>query len=830
MMKFKLLVPLSALALFVASCSNDDFASSSDGTGKLSPEFAVDYSISDSRNATRATEQASVTPEISQFTFQLTRDGGTAQTFSGLEQLLNKDFAVGSYTLEATYGDPDEEGIDKAYYYGSTTFNIYDGETASPSLTATLSNTAVSIEYTEAFKKYFTAYATTVHSSNGATYVEMPNDSESSWAYVKSGDISLNVSFTKQNGVSGEVEAAKITGAVAGTHYHVTIDANGGEVGNEVITISFDAETDTEPITIDVSDEVINAPAPVITASGYSNDQAIDILEGDDAESDVKASIYAAAGLAEVRLSISSPTPALSTVQGDIDLLSATEEQKAVLTTAGIGCKGLWNNPDQLALIDFSGMLKNLRVADGVSTHTFTLLVKDKYNKVSESVTLTVNAPAPILVLSNPEKFGYGQTEATFDLEYNGTDVQNKIKFQATNSFGVYQDCTIKEVTTEGTNKYKVTIIVPESSDDVNVKAVYNNTTSNVLTIEREVMLVASEGDVWATKADVSISPASAAVNVTGVTLNGTSCSETFSTSTGVISFTGLTAGTQYTVSATLSTGQAVETTFTTENATAVPNGDFETLTQTINISSIQQGGSWSNRSNWFDQTTYTSYNVSEPTGWASVNAKTCCTSASNQNTWFVIPSTFNTSSAQSGSNAMTLRNVGWALSGTTPDKSTNWSEAYCTNSATVANRAAGKLFLGSYSFSTSGPTETYTEGVDFTSRPLSLNGYYKYTRDGNDGSETGVVTVTLLNGSTVLGTGTANLSPASDFTLFNVAITYSNTTLKATTLKIMITSSNHAGTMAEETANIKTTNYMSASEQCTRGAELTVDNLTFAY
>ena len=125
---------------------------------------------------------------------------------------------------------------------------------------------------------------------------------------------------------------------------------------------------------------------------------------------------------------------------------------------------------------------------------------------------------------------------------------------------------------------------------------------------------------------------------------------------------------------------------------------------------------------------------------------------------------------------------------------------------------------------------ETYTEGVAFTSRPDILKGYYKYVNDSQDTEETGYVSVKVLNGDVVIGEGSANLKAASSFIEFSVPISYSNKILKATELEIMIASSNHIGSIVEETANVKVTKYATESEQLARGAELTVDNLTFSY
>lgn len=318
-------------------------------------------------------------------------------------------------------------------------------------------------------------------------------------------------------------------------------------------------------------------------------------------------------------------------------------------------------------------------------------------------------------------------------------------------------------------------------------------------------------------------------------------------------SLTGLTKGTTYTFRAKF--GGVVSSnapTLTTETADAVPNGDFEELTQTISVSGMQQGGAYAIV---FPSTNYNneaSFSVSEPNGWASINAKTCNTAAANQNTWFVIPSTYATNvswtstrgykgvlpysetpeaysglSAQSGSYAMVVRNVAWDANGTTPSKTNSAATYYCKNTATIANRSAGKLFLGSYSYS--GTMETYNEGTAFPSRPIQLSGYYKYK--DNQSGETATVKVTLLNGSTEIASASINLGAASSYTAFSLNIPYSNTQLKANSLRIMIASSNYASyNQAEETASIVTTNYNEDRESASRGAELTIDKLSFTY
>lgn len=840
-MNFKLFLPLTALAMLVASCQ-DDNKGLTKGQGTISPEFTIDYSVTNPRTMSRAEngkETVPNAPELSSFSFHLWKDDGKFdKTYTGLGDFVDAQFPVGAYSLEAFSGDIEKEGLGKPYFAGSTTFNVYDGEQAKPTLVAKLANTAVSVEYTEAFMNYFTAYSTEIHSSNGTKYITMPKlttaGTESEWAYVKPGNVTITIDVTKQNGVNYKVEAATITDAQPGTHYHVKVDANGGEVGNATITVTFYDTTDLQHIEIDVSGDILVTPAPVLTAYGFTSGTPLEILEGDAAEGTLKVNILAQGEVASVKLNISSPTPALSSLQGDVNLLAASEEQKTALQTLGVTTKGIWSGVGKVAEIDFTAMLPKLTVANGNSTHTFTITVVDKLNRTCDPVVLKIEAPKPVLVISNQRELAYGQTTAEFDFTYNGKDIQNKVKFQATNAGDAWEDCTYSSVVGNGGGSYHVVINIPLRSSDSKVRAIYNTTTSAEYTFKRKIELAAADYDVWATKATVSMSPAAMRSQVTAIYLNDEQKGTTFN-DYSQFTFTGLTPGAQYTAKAVLSNGTEATVTFTTEAAAGVPNGDFETLkSDAISVTKMLMGGQYKVSPKTY--TPWCSFTVSEPAEWTTINNKTCNTNAATKNTWFVIPSTYSTNitatahcpgaaitgvetatpgvyanlSAQNGNYAVVVRNVAWDDKGTNPATSGGAFNTtyYCENKPTIANRSAGQLSLD----------------TDFASRPTTLNGYYKYERDSQDGTENAVVTVTVLNGSTEIGKGTKELVAAAGFTEFAVPVTYSVTNKKATALKIMITSSNRAE------GSIKTTDYLGKLEAWSYGAILTVDNLTFSY
>lgn len=333
-------------------------------------------------------------------------------------------------------------------------------------------------------------------------------------------------------------------------------------------------------------------------------------------------------------------------------------------------------------------------------------------------------------------------------------------------------------------------------------------------------------------------------------------------TEAGKIVIKGLTPATSYTIRSRFGAVYSNNTSqLTTENAAEVPNGDFEELIETINMT-INQGGRWSITDPFwtpdFYQTTL-SMNISEPSYWTSINSKTCNVNASNKNSWYIIPSTYNTSlnwlshqpeakiigigqsaydstadiyksnTAKNGNNAMVVRNVAWDLDGPSISDNrqtgnTDFSNYYCNNApSSIANHSAGKLFLGSYSYNNG--TETYNEGISFTSRPCYLKGFYKYINDSQDLYEKGVVSIQLLNGETVIASGQQEFVAANEYTEFSVPLNYEQYNLLATSLRIIFSSSNHT-----DEANIKTTNYINKDECCSRGAMLTIDNLTFSY
>lgn len=197
-----------------------------------------------------------------------------------------------------------------------------------------------------------------------------------------------------------------------------------------------------------------------------------------------------------------------------------------------------------------------------------------------------------------------------------------------------------------------------------------------------------------------------------------------------------------------------------------------------------------------------------------------------------MVPSTLPTTGVNG--NGVLLRNVAWDNAGGTPPEG-HWG--FLTESLesltppTIQNRSTGKLFLGAYNYDHASATESYHEGIEFTSRPSKLIGYYKYTMSGNDAN--GVVTVVVEyknNGETItLASSEIALAPTNVYTAFEVPLTYTDTSHKATHLRVMFSSSNHASySQAEESAYISTVD--NRAQAISVGSELYIDNIKLEY
>lgn len=746
---------LSAGLLALVSCSSDeiDFGA---GQGVLRLRLAASSEIALSA-PTRAEIPVLSAPDIADFAVRLTKsDNSYSKTWDSLDDFnAEESFRTGTYTLEAYVGDVDTEGFDAPYFYGAAQVSVMEAKETEASLTASLANSMVSVDYTDAFKNYFSDYSARVHSA-GHSYIDFAAG-ETRAAFISPGEVDLSVTFTTPQGQTTSLQPAGFT-AKPRHHYRVRFDVGEG-TGNAVLKIIFDDSLVSDDITIDLTDELFSTPAPEVKAEGFVPGSPLEILEGSLSDPLV-FTVVARGGMAEANLTVNSET--VPTFGREVNLIGASASLQQQLADAGISAVGFFKNPDKLARLDVSGFVAGLPAG----THSLSLIIKDRFTRVSEPVILTLNTEG-IEINAVPSPVILGTDNARITVDCNGINAEKAITFKALDKFGVYQDCPVESVSETSTRsfptkRYIFNITLPDTERaEIPLRMFYNGVLKAELSVPVTMPRYEVEADAFATRVVLKIIPEnpselSMIVNALKVAV-ASSGAGPFSFSrdaqSGLVTVSGFSPATDYTINTALVSldGEpATSTPVTTEAATDVPNGDFSLTRQTINILRINAGGAY--KTTGVSGQNTTDIVIEEPTGWSSINSKTCYEGSATKNTWFMVPSTL----ASAGE--VVIRNVAYDHNGTMPavDSKVALLGAYFSRNApgNIANSAAGELFLGSYSFAGS---ESRTDGISFGSRPVSVSFDYRYQPSGEDYGN--VVVRIIGDGDEVISSVSKNVS-----------------------------------------------------------------------
>lgn len=796
------------------SCSEDPGYSGN--TGSVRPLVDLDRTVTTPREG-RATHTLEGAPTAADLSLRLTAsDGSFSREWAAVADFdAAEQFKVGTYTLEAWHGTAGAEGFECPYFYGSTEVRVQDASTTEVALTASLSQAMVAVEYTEAFRSYMTDWSATV---NTVAYVQ----SETRPVFLTPGTVTVNVSFTKPNGKKGEnFKVAEFT-ASAKKYYKVTVDLNNGEVGGAAIVVTYSDDMEDVEVPINIDDYVLDAPEPIVEPEGFVSGTPLDVVEGMPLDGKFSFNIIAQAGLAQVKLT----TRSLS-LQGqgwpvELDLLSATAEQKATLTALGLEVLGLWNNPDKLAIVDLSAVPAHLGAVATDNTSTFTLTVTDAYGRTTEPSVLTMNLEPLVLELSGSADYAPG-SPLVLNLAYNGMDVANHVKIQYRNALGNWTDATdvtFGEGTSRAVSDYSVTIGgLPETMESITLRAgcalAATTATSATVTVHvKEFDYAVNPNDVFATHAAVNIvgrngeaAPALARASYQ-LSTDGTHFSAgSIALTDGRGTITDLAPATTYYLK---SSFQTEPVTFTTEAAAQIPNGNFEEA-WTVDGSA----------SHW--------QNAVLP-GWGTNNAMT--TSQGSNYAYCRISGTINCEGAEG--NGVLIRTVGWGSG-----NSATGSMADGLFGSKMKYADAGLLHLGvtrttrpeGYGDREGSLETTDLEplGIEFTSRPSALTFKYKYAP--KNPADRGQCEYWLKDAAgNILVEGTKVLDPAAGFTDVNIPMTYAAGAAKGAKLYVKFISTNNREYLKKNADNFTPPDFGNLDFGTYMGAQLTIDEVVLKY
>ena len=763
----------ASLLTLLSACSDTfDPSSTSDRQGTLLLSVDLDKEVYAPKAMSKAATDADAI-QASDLKLRLTSSNGQQWTWNSIDEMQPAQYNVGDYTFEAYYGDAAEEGFGKPYYYGSSSITLLENRSTPVSVTATLANSMVTVACSDEAKAFFSSLAISVTSSTGATHT-YPLD-ETAPLYIAPGATTVSVDVELQDGTKAKLSPVTFD-AKPRNSYAVAFTVNGGETGKAQLNVTFNSHLDEETVEIDLSKEILTAPAPTIETKGFTSGDRFDFIESTLPTQKYQAVISANGNVGTAVLTTSSASLLAQGWPAVVDFATADAATLAKLSELGLKYNGLTGKLSRMAVVDFTDVISHIAYVEGAdNVTTFNLVAKDAATKESNPVAISFGIERIELTLTSYE-FSPADNRLTIDATYNGGDLaeavnKGDVSFLLINERGTYDVVAPISITAASRAAAAYTIVLPTREEgDVTFKVKYNGSTETApVTLERrdlDAQVNVSANDVFATRATLTLTgneadPSKARVFVS---TDGKTYSEVSATNnSGRLALSGLKAATAYSVRVRINGLTSQPATFTTESAIQLPNSDMESWYKSAGKSN-----------NWSIEYPGADVNAA----WGTMNLLTTSFSGTRDYTAYCnFSGTRQTGDKHSGSNAAIIETVGWGA---------NAAQAWWTDAKHIT---VGELYLGSYNASAQAPVY----GMAFTSRPAAVKFWYKYSARNSADYAYAFAKVLDASGN-VIAKREQNLQAVADYTqvTFDLQTLYGAGCAKAATIQLGFKSSGH--------------------------------------
>lgn len=842
------------LPLFFCGCEKETIGDKEDGEINLDLDLSANPALN---IVTRASyiDSLFTLPDPSDFKIQLFNATNELlkewETYSVLPHPIKVQAT--KFRIKASYGDPEKSGFDCPSFSGDTLIQVRGAKEKRVALTTSFAKVLASVHYREGLKNQYKDYNTLIISAHDTVTF---GKEEKRTAFFPVGNLQVVLNLTKDDTTRRTIVATTLTHTKAAEYYRFHIDIE-GEQGYEKLLISFDSTTTATPIEIELSQDWQAHKKPYLTPAFDTTAEHSYLLGASCKEGTFYTLITAIGKIGSCKIQTSSQELIAKGWPAEVDLLNLTGANQSRLEKLGLKWSKNMANAN-MAELDFSGIVANLPAGDQM----LTVQVGDIYGQLSQILPIRFSIIPPEFRLIQPEEPAIARSlEYAFKVRMNGGN-PNKIRIEYFNeypAFGVaeWTDCPITSyLWNETKDEVTVATKVNINKSALQFRAKYDETITEEVTVRAinpTFQIQTKEGWTWHNRAKLNIEQTDGSNGLAqntlteqyliqistdqNIWLSASHEGIKFDKTNNLVKFqlNNLNADQSYYVRVAFDAKMDLGICYsdpvkiTTEKITELPAMN---LTSTAS-KSINKGGGYGYTAgiNSKHQDKNTIYYYEGVSPWFTVNSKTMPNVAKTENTWYIISSTLPQNSGY------LLRNVGWDDQGDTPDprygkyawEATNLSDL---TPPEIKHYSAGKLFLSSgYGYNHSTGIENYNEGIEFTSRPSTLQFSYTYNNKGFINDKALVRIIIEAADGTVIGEGEATYGNEENLTQTSLDITYTVEDKKAAKLKIMFASSNScSNNQSEEESRIKNLTTDNKGEAIRTGSEFYIENVSLTY
>lgn len=414
---------LCCLAVLLLACHKDKMEGLSDGTGEetcaLSIALKKDYSLNEV-----VLTRAGDFPVDGEFKVRIENTRAEVLKewdYNSLPSLIK--VVPGSYKLVAWYGtDSILPVFEKPYYYGETKITLKEGDNLDTLVDVRNAATKVAVAFDESFSFDYEDYFVDIKTVGDSLRFLKDEKRE---GYFQPGKLRMRFGLKPKGSDNWyQFYPDAIASVKAKEFYKMTLKAQTKNGALSGITISTDSSTIDIPVNVELPPFYFPKAAPKVTPQGFASGDVIETTEGLSKPATVLVS--SAAGLTEFKLKTLSDTLIARGWPAEIDLMKATDEQKAVLKSNGLEWSDELNTKDTIKTtvwVKFNNTIKLLNTAPGnTASSAFEINVKDKFGQVGSSdCKFDVRVAPPVFGFKDgiPIDGNVWAKKAIFDLTYS---------------------------------------------------------------------------------------------------------------------------------------------------------------------------------------------------------------------------------------------------------------------------------------------------------------------------------------------------------------------------------------------------------------------------